>query len=287
MYLFIDTETTGRDRSSDRIVQIAWILASESGREIRRQNRLIKPSGFEIPPAAERIHGISTAVANKFGVPLREALLEFLGDFEASDAVVGHNLSFDLAMLRPEFFRENLDFRFDDKPAICTMRASAEWCRLPKLDGRPGFKWPRLDELYFRLFGRYFQGAHDALSDVLATKEAYFELIQLQVIHDAKVSARAGGTSRPKKPLSKEKKFASTPKVAQGGVNSGNIAASPQISTPRQNLAVDVFSWDWSASGEEKIVKRTCPSCRSNCSQKINERKRTARCLTCLAEYSV
>ena len=35
---------------------------------------------------------------------------------------------------------------------------------------------PRLEELYRKLFGRNFAGAHDAMSDIQATKECFFEL---------------------------------------------------------------------------------------------------------------
>jgi DNA polymerase III subunit epsilon len=182
LYFFFDTETTGLNKSSDRVIQVAWLLISEDGKELRRSNRLIKPSGFEIPPAAEKIHGISTAVANRFGVPLRQALLEFARDIDVCKVIIGHNLSFDIDMLRPEFARENIEFRLDGKSMVCTMRSSTAWCRLPKLDGRPGYKWPKLDELHYRLFGNYFDNAHDALNDVLATKACFFELIRINVI---------------------------------------------------------------------------------------------------------
>lgn len=182
MYLFFDTETTGLNKSSDRVIQVAWLLISDDGKELRRNNRLIKPSGFEIPPSAEKIHGISTAVANRFGVPLRQALLDFVRDIDVCKVIIGHNLSFDIDMLRPEFARENIKFRLDGKSIVCTMRSSTAWCRLPKLDGRPGYKWPKLDELHYRLFGNYFDNAHDALNDVLATKACFFELIRLNVI---------------------------------------------------------------------------------------------------------
>ena len=48
MYIFFDTETTGVNKSSDRVVQLAWLLATASGKELRRQNFLIKPSGYEL-----------------------------------------------------------------------------------------------------------------------------------------------------------------------------------------------------------------------------------------------
>lgn len=100
-----------------------------------------------------------------------------------------HNLSFDLAMLRPEFDRENIIWRLDEKLMFCAMRASTNWCRLSKLDGRSGYKWPKLDELHYRLFGRYFENSHDALNDVLATKDCFFELSKRKIIVDPLVNA--------------------------------------------------------------------------------------------------
>lgn len=184
LYLFFDTETTGVNKSSDRIVQIAWLLTAADGRELRRQNFLIKPSGFAIPSSAQQIHGISTALASRFGVELRQALLTFSKDIEACHVIVAHNLPFDLRILRPEFDRERIKWRLDEKLMICTMMASTNWCRLPKLDGRSGYKWPKLDELHYRLFGKYIDNAHDAMNDVLATRDCFFELVKKQIIPD-------------------------------------------------------------------------------------------------------
>ena len=189
MYIFFDTETTGVNKSSDRVVQLAWLISTESGKELSRKNFLIKPSGFIIPSAAEKIHGISTDVASRFGVSLRKALLDFSHDVNKCNVVVAHNISFDLGMLRPEFDRENIKWRLDEKLMICTMRASTNWCRLAKLDGRPGYKWPKLDELHYRLFGTYFSNAHDALNDVVATKDCFFELKRRRVIDTPSQSA--------------------------------------------------------------------------------------------------
>lgn len=286
MYIFLDTETTGLNKSSDRVVQIAWLTVSEDGKELCQHNRLIKPSGFEIPPAAEKIHGISTNVAKRFGVPLRQALLDFARDVDACKVIVGHNLSFDIAMLRPEFSRENIEFRVDGKNMICTMRSSTAWCRLPKLDGRSGFKWPKLDELHYRLFGRYFEGAHDALADVLATKEVYFELIKREVIPKAKIPARVREEFSTKKESGKKSEVklrqaihypTSTEKTTESKENSRGNAESTS----------DVFSWNWSAPGGEEIGMLACPSCQTHCKHKINARRRAARCLTCFAEYNV
>ena len=73
MYLFFDTETTGipknyKAAASDlknwpRLVQIAWLMTSDTGEEISSSEYIIKPDGYTIPPAAAKVHGITTQKA--------------------------------------------------------------------------------------------------------------------------------------------------------------------------------------------------------------------------------
>ena len=73
MYLIFDTETTGLPRNfnapiSDldnwpRVVQLAWQLHDDSGELIAQQDFIIRPEGFNIPFESERVHGISTELA--------------------------------------------------------------------------------------------------------------------------------------------------------------------------------------------------------------------------------
>ena len=84
MYLIFDTETTGLPKrwnapltDSDnwpRCIQIAWQLHKEDGTLIEHQDYLIQPEGFNIPYDAEKVHGISTELAQEEGIPLIEVL---------------------------------------------------------------------------------------------------------------------------------------------------------------------------------------------------------------------
>ena len=84
MYLIFDTETTGLPRSWSapitdtdnwpRCIQIAWQLHDEMGNLIEHQDYLVKPDGFNIPYDAERIHGISTELAEQQGITLSKTL---------------------------------------------------------------------------------------------------------------------------------------------------------------------------------------------------------------------
>src|SRR6056300_1288070 len=84
MFLIFDTETTGLPKSykaplSDsanwpRVVQLAWQLHDASGAVVEHYDYLVKPEGFTIPFESERIHGISTALAEKEVIALNELL---------------------------------------------------------------------------------------------------------------------------------------------------------------------------------------------------------------------
>jgi DNA polymerase III epsilon subunit-like protein len=214
-------------------------------------------------------------------------LLDLKKDLDSCKVIVGHNLSFDIAMLQPEFSREKIDFRLDEKFTICTMRSSTAWCRLPKLDGRSGFKWPKLEEVYYRLFGRYFEGAHDALADVVATKEVYFELIKREIIPRARNKDQIGATLGPNKKGEKAREVRLSPAIERPMKSTKKAPALIEQKLDNAGSVSDVFSWDWSAPGGEKLDLLTCPSCSSHCKHRVNLRKRAARCLTCFAEYSV
>ena len=189
MYLFFDTETTGIPKNykapiSDldnwpRLVQLAWFLMDDAGREISSQNRIIKPEGFAIPLAASAVHGITTARALEEGVDLGLALSEFAGALDNSKMLIAHNLSFDEKIMGAEFLRAKISSEIMFWPRVCTMHSSTDYCEIP---GNYGYKWPKLMELHEKLFGEGFDGAHDALADVRACARCFFELRERGVI---------------------------------------------------------------------------------------------------------
>ena len=79
-------------------------------------------------------------------------------------------------------------------PTHDTMSSAIDLCKLPKKDGRPGFKRPNLGELYRFLFERELSGAHDALIDVRASAECYFEMLRRGVaMKEAELPPITGG----------------------------------------------------------------------------------------------
>ena len=96
----LDFETTGLDTRVDRVIAIGAVRmtggAVDAGAPL---DRLVDP-GRPIPRAATAIHGIAdSAVA---GAPRFGALWGEIADYIGARAAVGHNVAFDMAMLRAE-----------------------------------------------------------------------------------------------------------------------------------------------------------------------------------------
>jgi DNA polymerase III epsilon subunit-like protein len=189
MYLFFDTETTGLPRNWKsqvedldnwpRMVQLAWVLCDRSGKKISSSNYIIKPEGFVIPKEASKVHGITTTQAKKEGVWLEDVLIEFEDLVNQADYLVAHNISFDEKIVGAEFLRKDRINIIEQKNKICTMQQSTDFCAI---EGSRGYKWPKLSELYFQLFGLPFEDAHNAEADINATVECFWELKRLGVI---------------------------------------------------------------------------------------------------------
>ncbi len=191
MFLIFDTETTGLPRNwnapltdSDnwpRCVQIAWQLHDSMGKVVEYQDFLVKPEGFNIPFDAEKIHGISTELAQKEGISLSEMLEKFDQALTKAKFVVGQNVGFDLNIMGAEYLRQGLENPLPKFPVLdtCT-EITAQLCQLP--GGRGGkYKLPTLTELHEFLFKKPFSEAHNATADVEATTRCFMELIRRKV----------------------------------------------------------------------------------------------------------
>jgi len=107
-----DTETTGVDATSDRIVTAALVGRTlHDGATLTTRSWLIDP-GVEIPAGATAVHGISTEHAREHGAAPAPALEEIASALAASaragHAVVAFNAPYDLTILHHELRRHRL-----------------------------------------------------------------------------------------------------------------------------------------------------------------------------------
>lgn len=190
MILFFDTETTGLplDYNADvteldnwpRLVQIAWILCDLNLQQVSIETFVVKPSGFTIPEEATSIHGISNEKALATGETLKRVLEEFINACEGVTHIVGHNIEFDEKIVGAELLRLDAENILAGKQKVCTMKSSVQYCAIDS--NGSGYRWPSLSELHLKLFGEDFENHHSALSDILATKACFEELVSKNII---------------------------------------------------------------------------------------------------------
>lgn len=110
--LGFDTETTGTNVASDRIVTVALVHSVGPGRESETVATWLIDPEMDIPEPAQRVHGISTEHARAHGMTATEALEEvvtMIADALGKDVpLVAFNGGFDLAILENELTRLGL-----------------------------------------------------------------------------------------------------------------------------------------------------------------------------------
>ena len=189
MYLFFDTETTGLPinwkapvtdlNNWPRLVQIAYLLYDKNRNKISEVNHIVKPNDFLIPLEASKVHGISTERATREGKDIRLVLQAFLEIVNNSEYLIAHNMSFDEKIIVAELIRNNLPNNIETKQKICTMLSSTNFCAIKS---NYGYKWPKLSELHFKLFGTNFEEAHNAAIDIKVTAKCFWKLVDKKII---------------------------------------------------------------------------------------------------------
>ena len=186
MYFFFDTETTGlfdfkapaTAPHQPHICQIGAIVTDEEGRTMSEFNMLCKLEGATIHPGAQAVHGITPENCELYGAP-PISILSTLNHMAAPCRLtIAHNRKFDAAICDAAFQRIGgqvpMNRNFTKQLGFCTMEATTDLLKLPGFKGK--YKWPKLQEAYKYFFGKEFEGAHDAMLDIRATRDVFFAL---------------------------------------------------------------------------------------------------------------
>lgn len=194
--LYIDTETTGLPKNYNEfytklenwpyVVQVALVIEDDNYGILAKRNIVVRPDNYVIPDSASNIHGITTKDALNRGDE-RKCVFNFLDlVLSKSDIIIGHNASFDLNIIKAEIIRtkglENVLFNKKEHTIIDTMRLGKDICKIPGNVIYGGYKYPKLGELYYKLFNKHFNNQHNAMADVEATYECYKELLNYLII---------------------------------------------------------------------------------------------------------
>ena len=160
----MDTETTGLDPTSARIVQLGTVsVAAGKVEDDTGWERIVDP-GIAIPPRSSEIHGITSAMARE--APRLSAVWDKFNGLLHKRIIIGHTIGFDLAVLDAEAKRNNLEGK---RPRSLCVRMLATLVA-------PGLADHSLDALASWL-GVKISNRHQALGDALAAGEVFCALI--------------------------------------------------------------------------------------------------------------
>jgi DNA polymerase-3 subunit epsilon len=192
MILAFDTETTGLpewklpsdDPSQPHVIQFAGILLDGQGNEVDVLSTLVKPRrDATMHPLAYEAHGISLQQAYDEGIEATALLDWFMDAIGKVGLIIGHNVQFDVRLMRILSARWR-GVKWDNPhPLFCTMKRSTALVNLPPTAkmiavGRTNPKPPKLSEAYEHFFGDALEGAHDALVDVRASVRVFNHLVK-------------------------------------------------------------------------------------------------------------
>ena len=150
----VDTETTGTDPATDRVVEIGVVILTPSGD--RTPHRwLLNPEG-PIPAEATKVHGISDRTVA--WAPTFSQIAPELAALLSGCDLTGYNLrSFDIPILKAEFARAGRPWPCADARVVDTFVVYKE---------RERYTLGNAVRLYC---GREHEGAHGAVADAEAT----------------------------------------------------------------------------------------------------------------------
>lgn len=204
--MVFDTETTGLPKTNiispdtldqwPSIVQFSYILFDLSYNEIvRTKDNIIKvPKDILIPEESSKIHGITNQISSKKGIPIARVLKEFFYYAREVDLIVGHNIQFDINMVKVELLRliynksvserelknckYNLHYLSHQANTYCTVKEGVNICSIKAVDkfGKEYFKYPKLVELHQKLFNTIPNHLHNSLNDILVTLRCFVKL---------------------------------------------------------------------------------------------------------------
>ena len=103
--IFLDTETTGMSRATDRIVEVCAIEVDDDFNEIDSFHAFINPQR-KVPWFVTRIHGLNNEFLDD--KPIFSDIGRYLLLFLEGSELWAHNMSFDAGMLNAEFARNRL-----------------------------------------------------------------------------------------------------------------------------------------------------------------------------------
>ena len=211
-FLIFDVESTGLLPNNRRnginaipistypyILQLSFAIYDLSEKKIIRQydSYIDIPDNVEVSEFISGLTGITKDICKTKGKPIVEVLEQFYEAYMFCEGLVAHNMDYDEKMIMVEMER-NREAIMEKAPycfmtfntmyekvhgieRYCTMKKGTDICNIlmeSKFPGRPpSKKWPKLDELYGKIFdGETVDGLHNSMVDVLTCLRCYLKM---------------------------------------------------------------------------------------------------------------
>lgn len=167
--IVFDVESTGVDVTEDEIIQIAAVKINRNGEVIESFERFLRNN--KPVKNSEHVHGFSDEFLRENGGEKKAVLKEFVR-FLADSVVVGHNVQYDINILNSELARVQLG-----KPKLKAFYDTLDIYRR----FHPNLINHKLETLS-KIFKTNHKPSHDAMDDILATKDLILKAINNDII---------------------------------------------------------------------------------------------------------
>ena len=156
--IVFDVESTGTDVTEDEIIQIAAVKINSKGEVIDSFEKFLKNK--KSVEGSYKVHGFSDEFLQEKGEDKNKVLNEFL-EFSKDSIIVGHNVQYDINILPSELSRNRLEgpkFKafYDTLDIYRRFHTKLQNYKLETLS---------------RVFNTDNKPSHDAMDDILATKD--------------------------------------------------------------------------------------------------------------------
>jgi|GEM_PF-4624313 len=191
-HFFFDVETQGIGQNN-KALQLSY-LATQISTDANGQAHLDIIDFFAgcfaidfIGSRAEAVHGISmqhlkNLAANGQINSWEQLTPQILKHAEQADAMIGHNVSFDINSIANTLAHAGLNAesaafkQLASEKKTCTLSMARQWAQSAKADQQATPSTNKLVDLYPFLMGKALSGAHDAAIDTLACAAVFYAL---------------------------------------------------------------------------------------------------------------
>ena len=154
-------ETTGLDARQHEIIEIGAIRVNRDSIHHDTFQCLVRPEK-KVPPRIETLTGITQEMVEQDGIPLEEALQDFL-EFCSDLPLVAFNAEFDIGFIRAALRKHKPGFALTNSVDCALKLARRAW---------PGLGSYRLTDLA-KMGNLSTEGTHRALADCRRTMTVY------------------------------------------------------------------------------------------------------------------